>query len=137
MAFAYFLVFPLMFKFFAAATPDGVAMMTDIASYLDFVMTLFFAFGVAFEIPVAVVLLIWIGVVDVKYLKKARPYVIIGCFVVGMVLTPPDIFSQTLLAVPMWLLFEIGVLCGSLIRKRGHDEQPADDHNDQPPATQP
>lgn len=87
MAFAYFLVFPLIFGFFASATPEGVSMMTDIASYLDFVMTLFFAFGVAFEIPVAVVLLVWIGVVDVKYLKKIRPYVIIGCFVVGMVLT--------------------------------------------------
>ncbi|MGN8259780.1 twin-arginine translocase subunit TatC [Pseudomonas sp. SMSB3] len=138
MAFAYFLVFPLMFSFFAAATPAGVEMMTDIASYLDFVMTLFFAFGVAFEIPVAVVLLVWIGVVDVKYLKKARPYVIIGCFVVGMILTPPDIFSQTLLAVPMWLLFEVGVLCGSLIRKRGQaEDEVSDDHNDQPPATQP
>jgi len=118
MAFAYFLVFPLMFSFFASATPEGVSMMTDIASYLDFVMTLFFAFGVAFEIPVAVVLLVWIGVVEVKALKKARPYVIIGCFVAGMVLTPPDIFSQTLLAVPMWLLFEVGVLCGGLIRTR-------------------
>ena len=95
MAFAYFLVFPLIFKFFAAATPAGVEMMTDITSYLDFVMTLFFAFGVAFEIPVAVVLLVWIGVVNVQYLKKVRPYVIIGCFVVGMILTPPDIFSQT------------------------------------------
>eukprot|EP00659_Diplonema_papillatum_P004166 gene4166-6468_t len=117
MAFAYFLVFPLIFKFFAAATPAGVEMMTDITSYLDFVMTLFFAFGVAFEIPVAVVLLVWIGVVDVKYLKKIRPYVIIGCFVVGMILTPPDIFSQTLLAVPMWMLFEIGILFGSLVSK--------------------
>lgn len=133
MAFAYFLLFPLIFGFFASATPEGVSMMTDIASYLDFVMTLFFAFGVAFEIPVAVVLLVWIGVVDVNYLKKIRPYVIIGCFVVGMILTPPDIFSQTLLAVPMWLLFEIGVLCGSLIRKRSE----ADDktRNEQPPAT--
>jgi len=101
------------------------------------VMTLFFAFGVAFEIPVAVVLLVWIGVVDVKYLKKVRPYVIIGCFVVGMILTPPDIFSQTLLAVPMWLLFEVGVLCGSLIRKRSAHDEEANDHNDQPPATQP
>jgi 16S rRNA U1498 N3-methylase RsmE len=116
-------VFPLIFKFFAAATPAGVEMMTDITSYLDFVMTLFFAFGVAFEIPVAVVLLVWIGVVDVKYLKKIRPYVIIGCFVVGMILTPPDIFSQTLLAVPMWLLFEIGILFGSLIRKREHPDE--------------
>ncbi|NBA94095.1 twin-arginine translocase subunit TatC [Pseudomonas sp. R5(2019)] len=139
MAFAYFLVFPLIFQFFAHATPDGVAMMTDIASYLDFVMTLFFAFGVAFEIPVAVVLLVWIGVVDVKYLKKIRPYVIIGCFVVGMILTPPDIFSQTLLAVPMWLLYEIGVLFGGLIRKRSeHDsDEPADSDHPQPPATQP
>jgi sec-independent protein translocase protein TatC len=140
MAFAYFLVFPLIFKFFAHATPEGVSMMTDIASYLDFVMTLFFAFGVAFEIPVAVILLVWIGVVDVKYLKKIRPYVVIGCFVVGMVLTPPDIFSQTLLAVPMWLLFEIGVLFGGLIRKRSeHDEDSStgNDSNDQPPATLP
>ncbi|CAI3807122.1 Sec-independent protein translocase protein TatC [Pseudomonas sp. MM221] len=119
MAFAYCLVFPLIFGFFASATPEGVSMMTDIASYLDFVMTLFFAFGVAFEIPVAVVLLVWVGVVDVNYLKKVRPYVVIGCFVAGMILTPPDIFSQTLLAVPMWLLFEAGVLCSSLIRKRG------------------
>ena len=125
MAFAYFLVFPLMFSFFAAATPEGVAMMTDIANYLDFVMTLFFAFGVAFEIPVAVVLLVWIGVVDVAYLKKMRPYVVIGCFVVGMLLTPPDIFSQTLLAVPMWLLFEIGVLCGGLVRRRQAVAQPS------------
>ncbi|AIR88414.1 twin-arginine translocase subunit TatC [Pseudomonas cremoricolorata] len=137
MAFAYFLVFPLIFGFFAAATPEGVSMMTDIANYLDFVMTLFFAFGVAFEIPVAVVLLVWIGIVDVKYLKKIRPYVIIGCFVVGMVLTPPDIFSQTLLAVPMWLLFEVGVLFGSLIRKRRHDEEVADDAPNPPPASQP
>jgi sec-independent protein translocase protein TatC len=137
MAFAYFVVFPLVFKFFASATPEGVTMATDIARYLDFVMTLFFAFGVAFEIPVAVVLLIWIGVVDVKYLRKIRPYVVIGCFVVGMILTPPDIFSQTLLAVPMWLLFEVGIVAGSMIRKRGdHDEERADeDKKDQPPAT--
>ena len=137
MAFAYFLVFPLIFKFFAAATPEGVSMMTDIASYLDFIMTLFFAFGVAFEIPVAVVLLVWIGVVDVKYLKKIRPYVVIGCFVVGMILTPPDIFSQTLLAVPMWLLFEIGVLFGGLIRKRSEENasEAGNDNDSQPPAT--
>ncbi|KIV68139.1 MULTISPECIES: twin-arginine translocase subunit TatC [Pseudomonadaceae] len=135
MAFAYFLVFPLIFHFFASVTPEGVAMMTDIASYLDFVMTLFFAFGVAFEIPVAVVLLIWIGVVDVAYLKKIRPYVIIGCFVVGMILTPPDIFSQTLLAVPMWLLFEVGVFCGGLVRRR--NDTPESEPEDQPPATRP
>ncbi|KXU38972.1 twin-arginine protein translocation system subunit TatC [Ventosimonas gracilis] len=122
MAFAYFLVFPLIFHFFASVTPEGVAMMTDISSYLDFVITLFFAFGLAFEIPVAVVLLIWIGVVDVAYLKKIRPFVIVGCFVVGMILTPPDVFSQTLLAVPMWFLFELGLLAGSLIRKRQQPE---------------
>src|SRR5471030_2042031 len=141
MAFAYYLVFPLIFKFFASATPAGVEMMTDITSYLDFVMTLFFAFGVAFEIPVAVVLLVWIGIVDVKYLKKICPYVIIGSFVVGMILTPPDVCSQTLLAVPMWLLFEVGVFCGSLITKRGDHpyDQPADvsANQSQPPATQP
>lgn len=136
MAFAYFLVFPIIFHFFASVTPEGVSMMTDIASYLDFVMTLFFAFGVAFEIPVAVVLLIWIGVVDVEYLRKIRPYVIIGCFVVGMILTPPDIFSQTLLAVPMWLLFELGILAGSMVRKRSQDDESeaTEEPQDQPPA---
>ncbi|TBU71323.1 twin-arginine translocase subunit TatC [Phytopseudomonas daroniae] len=137
MAFAYFLVFPIIFHFFASVTPEGVSMMTDIASYLDFVMTLFFAFGVAFEIPVAVVLLIWIGVVDVEYLRKTRPYVIIGCFVVGMILTPPDIFSQTLLAVPMWLLFELGIIAGSLIRKRSGEPDDEETPADQPPSTQP
>jgi len=127
-AFAYFLVFPLIFHFFASSTPEGVAMMTDISSYLDFVMTLFFAFGVAFEVPVAVVLLVWIGVVQVDYLKQIRPYVIIGCFVVGMVLTPPDVFSQTLLAVPMWLLFELGLLVGSLIRRRSTAPEGQESH---------
>ncbi len=140
MAFAYYLVFPIIFHFFASVTPEGVSMMTDINSYLDFVLTRFFAFGVAFEIPVAVVLLIWIGVVDVAYLRKIRPYVIIGCFVVGMILTPPDIFSQTLLAVPMWMLFEVGILFGSLVHKRreeSDEESSASDSGDQPPANQP
>lgn len=136
MAFAYYFVFPLMFHFFASVTPQGVSMMTDISSYFDFVLTLFFAFGVAFEIPVAVVLLIWIGVVDVVYLRKIRPYVIVGCFVVGMVLTPPDIFSQTLLAVPMWLLFEVGILAGSVVRKRrGEPEDTPTDST--PPSVRP
>lgn len=133
MAFAYFVVFPLIFHFFASVTPDGVAMMTDINEYLDFVLTLFFAFGVAFEIPVATFLLIWVGIVDVATLKRSRPYVIVGCFVVGMVLTPPDVFSQTLLAVPMWLLFEVGLLCGAMVRKPNEaDEEAAS--QDQPPA---
>ncbi|MGE8360772.1 twin-arginine translocase subunit TatC [Pseudomonas sp.] len=139
MAFAYFLVFPIIFHFFASVTPDGVAMMTDINEYLNFVLTLFLAFGVAFEIPVATFLLIWVGIVDVETLRKSRPYVIVGCFVVGMILTPPDVFSQTLLAVPMWLLFEVGVLCGSLI-KRNRDAEDEDDEaetKDQPPAPQP
>lgn len=122
MAFAYFVVFPIMFGFFASVTPEGVAMMTDIGQYLDFVLTLFFAFGVAFEVPVATFLLIWVGIVDVASLRNSRPYVIVGCFVVGMLLTPPDVFSQTLLAVPMWLLFEIGVFFGARIR---HREEPA------------
>jgi len=136
MAFAYFLVFPLIFHFFASVTPEGVAMMTDINEYLDFVLTLFFAFGVAFEIPVATFLIIWVGILDVETLKKSRPYVIVGCFVVGMVLTPPDIFSQTLLAVPMWLLFEVGIFFGGLIRKH---EAPATEETsgDQPPAPRP
>ena len=137
MAFAYFLVLPLMYHFLIGAAPEGVTPMTDINSYLDSVLTLFFAFGVAFEIPVAVVLLIWIGIVDVAYLQKIRPYVIIGCFVVGMVLTPPDPLSQTLLAVPMWLLFEVGLFFGRLIRKRPADEAADDADNDQPPAVQP
>lgn len=134
MAFAYFLVFPLIFHFFASVTPEGVSMMTDINEYLDFVLTLFFAFGVAFEIPVATFLVIWIGVVDVDTLKRARPYVIVGCFVVGMILTPPDIFSQTLLAVPMWLLFEIGLLFGRLVQRQAPEPAEA---GDQPPAPLP
>jgi sec-independent protein translocase protein TatC len=141
MAFAYFVVFPIMFGFFASVTPEGVAMMTDIGQYLDFVLTLFFAFGVAFEIPIATFLLIWIGVVDVATLRKSRPYVVVGCFVIGMVLTPPDVFSQTLLALPMWMLFEAGLLCGSLVKRRAEQEADEGDSeeapSDQPPAAQP
>jgi sec-independent protein translocase protein TatC len=128
MAFAYFVVFPIMFGFFASVTPQGVEMMTDIGQYLDFVLTLFFAFGVAFEIPIATFLLVWIGIVDVATLRKSRPYVVVGCFVVGMLLTPPDIFSQTLLAIPMWFLFEIGVLFGSIIQKE-REEKEAEESN--------
>ena len=136
MAFAYFVVFPIMFGFFASVTPQGVAMMTDIGQYLDFVLTLFFAFGVAFEIPIATFLVIWVGLIDVATLRKSRPYVIVGCFVVGMVLTPPDVFSQTLLAVPMWLLFESGLLAGALVKRKRDEEQAEEDAKpeDQPPA---
>lgn len=118
MAFAFFLVFPMMFGFFASVTPDGVEMMTDIALYLDFILALFLAFGLAFEIPVATFLVIWAGMTDVDTLARSRPYVIVGCFVVGMLLTPPDVFSQTMLAVPMWMLFELGLLASRMVVKR-------------------
>lgn len=110
-AFAYFVVFPIIFQFFASTAPDGVAVMTDINAYFGFVIKLFFAFGVAFEVPVATVLLIRMGVTSAQKLKKKRPYIIIGAFVMGMLLTPPDIFSQTLLALPVWMLFEAGLWC--------------------------
>lgn len=115
MAFAYFVVFPLVFGFFTSVAPESVAVMTDIHSYLEFVIKLFFAFGLAFEIPVATVILIAAGVVSPDGLQKKRPYVIVGCFILGMLLTPPDVFSQLLLALPMWLLFESGVFCGRLV----------------------
>ena len=109
MAFAYFVVFPLAFGFLTHAAPVGVLVSTDIKSYLDFVMSLFIAFGVSFEVPVAIVLLCWVGVTTPDDLRKKRPYVLVGAFVVGMLLTPPDVFSQTLLAIPMYCLFEVGV----------------------------
>jgi len=110
-AFAYFVVFPIIFQFFTSTAPDGVAVMTDINAYLGFVIKLFFAFGIAFEVPVATLLMIRMGATSVDKLKAKRPYIIIGAFVMGMMLTPPDIFSQTLLAIPVWLLFEAGLLC--------------------------
>lgn len=108
-AFAYFVVFPLVFGFLTGTAPEGVSVMTDIGRYLDFVLTMFFAFGAAFEVPVATVLLVRTGVVSPESLVAKRPYIIVGAFVMGMLLTPPDVISQTLLAVPIWLLFEIGV----------------------------
>ena len=116
-AFAYYAVFPLIFAFFTSVGPADIAMMTDINSYLDFVLTLFFAFGLAFEIPIAAVLLIWTGITTPQQLAQKRPYIIVGCFVIGMLLTPPDIFSQSLLAIPMWMLFELGVFFGRLITR--------------------
>ncbi|EIC29122.1 twin-arginine translocase subunit TatC [Methylomicrobium album] len=113
-AFAYFAVFPLMFQFLTAVAPAGVTVMTDISHYLDFVLTLFFAFGICFEVPIFTVVLVWAGLVTPRNLAEQRPYVIVGAFVIGMVLTPPDVISQTLLAVPMWLLFEAGLLCSRL-----------------------
>ncbi len=118
MAFAYYVVFPLVFMFFTSVGPEGVAIMTDIRSYLDFVLKLFFAFGVSFEIPIAVVILSWMGAVNPDNLATKRPYVFVLCFVFGMLLTPPDILSQTLLAIPMWLLFEIGIMFGRLVKPK-------------------
>ncbi|OSM97822.1 Sec-independent protein translocase subunit TatC [Lonsdalea populi] len=129
MAFAYFIVFPLAFSFFAQTAPAGVMIATDINNYLDFVMALFMAFGVSFEVPVAIVLLCWSGVVTPEELKKKRPYVLVGAFVVGMLLTPPDVFSQTLLAIPMYLLFEIGVFFARFYvgkGRRNDEENPED-----------
>ena len=108
-AFAYFVVFPLMFGFFTAVAPDGVEVMTDIASYLDFISMIVLAFGIAFEVPVATVLVVWTGLTTPAKLAKARPYVFLLAFVMGMFLTPPDIISQTLLAVPVYLLYELGI----------------------------
>ena len=118
MAFAYYVVFPLVFMFFTSVGPEGISIMTDIRSYLDFVLKLFFAFGISFEIPIAVIILSWMGAVDPENLAKKRPYVFILCFVFGMLLTPPDILSQTLLAIPMWLLFEIGIMFGRLVKPK-------------------
>ncbi len=114
-AFAYYVVFPLIFGFFTSVGPGDVTIMTDINSYLDFVLKLFFAFGLAFEIPIAAVILIRVGITTADELAAKRPYIVVGCFVLGMLLTPPDIISQSLLALPMWLLFEIGVVFGRLI----------------------
>jgi sec-independent protein translocase protein TatC len=114
-AFAYYLVFPLMFSFFTSVAPVGVTVMTDITSYLDFVLTLFFAFGIAFEVPVATVLLVRTGIVTPSDLTSKRPYVFLGCFVVGMLLTPPDVISQTLLALPVYCLYEIGIIMSRIM----------------------
>lgn len=115
MVFAYFVVFPLMFKFFIALAPEGVAVMTDIHRYLNFIIKIFIAFGIAFETPIATLLLVHTGTVTPKRLSSNRPYIIIGSFVLGMLLTPPDVFSQVLLALPLWGLFELGLLLSRLI----------------------
>lgn len=134
MAFAYFIVFPLAFSFFAQTAPRGVLIATDINNYLDFVMALFMAFGVSFQVPIAIVLLCWTGVVTPDDLKKKRPYVLVGAFVVGMLLTPPDVFSQTLLAIPMYLLFEIGLFCARFYVGKGRRgrEGTSDDNTEDP-----
>ena len=116
--FAYFVVFPLMFAFFTSAAPAGVAVMTDIASYLDFVLVLFFAFGIAFEVPIATVVLVWSGLTTVETLAKNRAYVFLGAFIIGMLITPPDVISQTLLAVPVYLLYECGILLSKILTNK-------------------
>ncbi|MDP1926787.1 MAG: twin-arginine translocase subunit TatC [Thiobacillus sp.] len=122
MAFAYFLVFPVVFGFVVGVAPVGVAVMTDIGKYLDFVMTLFIAFGITFEVPVAVVLLVKMNMVSVAKLREIRPYVIVGAFVIGAIFTPPDIISQFMLAVPLWVLYEAGIIVAAMITKRKADE---------------
>jgi sec-independent protein translocase protein TatC len=117
MAFAYFAVFPTVFGFIVGSAPEGVAVMTDISQYLDFVMTLFMAFGLAFEVPIAVVLIARFGWVTIAQLKEARSYVIVGAFVLGAIFTPPDIISQFMLAVPLWLLYELGIVVAAFSKK--------------------
>ena len=129
-AFAYFVVFPLVFAFLTAAAPAGVTVMTDISKYLDFVLTLLFAFGLSFEVPIATIILVWTGLTTPKGLSEKRPYVIVGAFIVGMFLTPPDAISQTMLAVPIWLLFELGLLFSRFFVRKIDDQQfAAQDNN--------
>ncbi|OOF38483.1 MULTISPECIES: twin-arginine translocase subunit TatC [Rodentibacter] len=124
-AFAYYVVFPFVFGFFTQTAPEGVAIATDISSYLDFALALFLAFGVCFEVPIAIILLCWTGVTTVKALAEKRPYIIVAAFFIGMILTPPDVFSQTLLAVPMWLLFELGLLVARFYQPKDETEESA------------
>jgi len=121
-AFAYFVIFPILFGFFIGIAPEGVAVMTDIGQYLDFIIAIFLAFGIAFEVPVATFLLIAAGVTSVDKLAGKRPYIIIGAFVVGMLLTPPDVISQSLLAIPIWLLFELGLIASRIFLKDKGEE---------------
>ena len=128
--FAYFVVFPIIFKFFTSTAPEGVAVMIDINAYLSFVLKLFFAFGLAFEVPVATVLMVRMGVTTTTSLAAKRPYIIVGAFVVGMLLTPPDLFSQTMLAIPVWILFEIGLYVSKAVKPRA-SEDPSDISDDE------
>ncbi len=123
MAFAYFMVFPVVFGFVIGSAPQGVEVMTDIDKYLDFVITMFLAFGVTFEVPIVVVALSMMGLVEVAKFKEIRPYVIVGAFVIGAIFTPPDVISQTMLAVPLWFLYELGVfVAGWLVKHKQADE---------------
>jgi sec-independent protein translocase protein TatC len=115
MAFSYFAVFPVLFGFITSSAPKGVAVMTDIGSYLDFVTTMFVSFGLAFEVPIIVIMLVKFNIVRIEVLKEARPYMIVGAFIVGAILTPPDVISQIMLAVPLWLLYEFGVFVAKFV----------------------
>jgi sec-independent protein translocase protein TatC len=130
-AFAYYIVFPLVFAFMTTVAPMGVEMMTDINRYLDFVLTIFFAFGLAFEVPIVTIVLVWTGATTRESLSKKRPYIIVGAFVIGMVLTPPDVISQTLLALPMWVLFELGILFARFYQPKEEPEAEDDDAFDE------
>jgi len=121
MAFAYFIVFPVAFGFFAGYAPVGVQMMTDIDKYLSFVLTMFIAFGITFEVPVVVVVLVHLGVVELKKLRSIRGYVIVGAFVVGAIFTPPDVLSQCMLAIPLWLLYELGLVVARFVSTEKRD----------------
>lgn len=128
-AFAYYVVFPVVFGFFTSVAPEGVTIATDIESYLDFVLKLFFAFGLAFEIPIAIILMCWGGVTTPDKLREKRPYVVVGAFVIGMLLTPPDIISQSMLAVPMLILFECGIVVASMYQPKIDDEEEIEDES--------
>jgi sec-independent protein translocase protein TatC len=136
MSFAYFLVFPLVFKFMAAIAPEGVAWMTDIDKYLSFVLTLFVAFGVVFEVPVVVIVLVRTGLVSVEKLNDIRPYVIVGAFVVGAIFTPPDVISQVMLAVPLWLLYELGIFLARFVGRPAPEPADAESELKSPEAGQ-
>ncbi|MFC1602887.1 twin-arginine translocase subunit TatC [Pseudomonadota bacterium] len=126
MSFAYFVVFPLLFDILPSMAPEQITVSPDITDYLDFVLTLFFAFGMAFEVPIATIILVWMGITTPQSLAEKRPYIVIGAFGIGMLLTPPDVISQTLLAVPMWILFEVGLICSrAFARDRDEPPQPA------------
>jgi sec-independent protein translocase protein TatC len=122
-AFARYVLFGIVFRFFISVAPEGIAVAPDISSFLNFALTIFFAFGVAFEVPIAVFLFIWSGLTDPDSLAAKRPYVVVGCFVVAMLLTPPDPFTQSMLAIPMWALFELGIFAGRVIRRKQEAEE--------------
>ena len=123
LAFARYILFGIVFRFFISVAPEGIQVAPDISSFLSFALTIFFAFGIAFEIPIAVFLCIWAGLAEPDSLAQKRPYVVVGCFVVAMLLTPPDPFTQSMLALPMWALFELGILAGRLSRKRQEEQE--------------